>query len=116
VSSNGFTIASARSRTETAEVVKARDAALARKSELLTQWTRSEDEAAVTELSKLSSRAEVYAAKLASMTVDLDRAQSDLAELFKIVSVSFVGLSSALETFLLKRAEAVLSALIIERC
>jgi hypothetical protein len=89
---------------QTASVTLARETAIGQRQKLLNDWRETQDEDAVTELSKLSARAEVFAAKLAAQEAKLTAAEAELRCALAGFGISFNAIFLMLKTFLKNEA------------
>jgi hypothetical protein len=98
-------------REQSAAITQARDAAASKRQSLLSNWTDTEEES-VTELSKLASRAEVFAAKLAAQAGKLENAEAKLKAAMATFAISFNALFLTLRTHLIRDAAARIAAML----
>jgi hypothetical protein len=94
------------------ETTKARESALGARQTLIDKAAAADDEAAVEELSRISSRGEVLAARLTAHEHRLGHAQAELKAAMATFGISYNALFLTLRTFLVRDAAARIAAML----
>jgi hypothetical protein len=99
-------------QSEIAETSKVRESALGARQTLIDKWVQADDEAAVEELSRLSSRGDVLQARLDSHATRLAHAEAELKAALTAFAISFNSLFLMLRVFLINDAKSRIASMI----